>query len=122
MSFSWPLLISGLGSLAVVQGALIVGEAAIGLAAVGVIGLAGNIAGFGNRVELLLRNTLYPAVAARRERLDLLRETFEKSNRLGLMWALPFGVALALFAGDLVDWRSSARSGTTRSRCSASSA
>ncbi len=67
------------------------------------IGLAGNIAGFGSRVELLLRNTLYPAVAARRERLDLLRETFEKSNRIGLMWAIPFGVALALFAGDLVD-------------------
>jgi O-antigen/teichoic acid export membrane protein len=103
VSFSWPLLVSGLGSLAVVQGALIVGEAALGLAAVGVIGLAGNIAGFGNRVELLLRNTLYPAVAARREQLELLRETFEKSNRIGLMWALPFGFALALFAGDLVD-------------------
>jgi PST family polysaccharide transporter len=103
VSFSWPLLVSGLGGLAVVQGALIIGEAALGLAAVGVIGLAGNVAGFGNRVELLLRNTLYPAVAARRERLDLLRETFEKSNRIGLMWALPFGFALALFAGDLVD-------------------
>jgi O-antigen/teichoic acid export membrane protein len=103
VSFSWPLLLSGIGSLAVVQGALIVGEAALGLAAVGVIGLAGNIAGFGNRVELLLRNTLYPAVAARRERLDLLRETFVKSNRLGLMWAFPFGFALALFAGNVVD-------------------
>jgi O-antigen/teichoic acid export membrane protein len=103
VSFSWPLLVSGLGSLAVVQGALIVGEASLGLAAVGVIGLAGNVAGFGNRVELLLRNTLYPAVAARRERLDLLRETFEKSNRIGLMWAMPFGIALALFAGDAVD-------------------
>lgn len=103
VSFSWPLLVSGIGGLAVVQGALIVGEAALGLAAVGVIGLAGNVAGFGNRVELLLRNTLYPAVAARRERLDLLRETFVKSNRIGLMWAFPFGFGLALFAGDVVD-------------------
>lgn len=102
VSFSWPLLVSGIGGLAVVQGALIVGEAALGLAAVGVIGLAGNVAGFGNRVELLLRNTLYPAVAARRERLDLLRETFVKSNRIGLMWAFPFGFGLALFAGDVV--------------------
>jgi O-antigen/teichoic acid export membrane protein len=104
VSFSWPLLLSGLGSLAVVQGALIVGEAAIGLAAVGVIGLAGNIAAFGTRVELLLRNTLYPAIAARRERLDLLREAFVKSNRIGLMWAFPFGAALAIFAGDFVDF------------------
>ncbi len=102
VSFSWPLLINGIGSLAIVQGALIIGNAAIGIAAVGVIGLAGNVAAFGTRIETLLNNTLYPAVAARRENLDLLRETFEKANRISLMWALPFGFALTLFAGDFV--------------------
>ncbi len=102
VSFSWPLLINGIGSLAIVQGALIIGNAAIGIAAVGVIGLAGNIAAFGTRVETLLNNTLYPAVAARRDNLVLLRETFEKANRISLMWALPFGFALTLFAGNFV--------------------
>ena len=37
-----------------------------------------------------------------KDRKDLLLEAFVKSNRLGLMWGMPFGVALALFAADLV--------------------
>ena len=35
-------------------------------------------------------------------RTELLSEIFVKSNRLSLMWAVPFGVGLALFASDLV--------------------
>src|SRR5207302_5465992 len=31
-------------------------------------------------------------------------EAFVKSNRLALMWGLPFGVGLALFASDLVHY------------------
>jgi PST family polysaccharide transporter len=31
-----------------------------------------------------------------------MRESFVKANRLALMWAMPFGVAIALFAPDLV--------------------
>jgi O-antigen/teichoic acid export membrane protein len=102
VGFSWPLLFSGLGGLLVVQGALIVGNAALGLAAVGMIGLAGNFSSFANRVELLLRRTMYPAICAVQDRVEVVRETFVKSNRLGLMWALPFGAAMSLFAADLV--------------------
>jgi O-antigen/teichoic acid export membrane protein len=104
VGFSWPLLFSGISGLLVVQGALIVGNAALGLAAVGSIGLAASFARFSNRVDMLLRRTLYPAVAAVRERREVMLETFEKSNRLGLMWALPFGIGLALFAGELVHY------------------
>ena len=39
-----------------------------------------------------------------RDRTDLLFETFVKSNRLALMWGMPFGVGLALFAADLIDF------------------
>ena len=46
--------------------------------------------------------TLYPAICAVKDRLDVLHETFVKSNRLALMWAMPFGVGLTLFADDLV--------------------
>jgi O-antigen/teichoic acid export membrane protein len=35
-------------------------------------------------------------------RRDLLRESFVKSNRLALMWAMPFGVGLGLFAPQLI--------------------
>ena len=36
------------------------------------------------------------------DRTELLFETFVKSNRLALMWAMPSGLGLALFAPDLV--------------------
>jgi O-antigen/teichoic acid export membrane protein len=104
VGFSWPLFIGGIGGLLVVQGAVIIGNAALGLAAVGAIGLATNFSRFSNRIEQLLTTTMYPAVCAVQERRDLLLEVFVKSNRLGLMWALPFGIALTLFAADLVDF------------------
>jgi len=37
-----------------------------------------------------------------RDRRDLLFESFVKSNRLALLWGIPFGVGIALFARDLV--------------------
>ena len=55
--------------------------------------------------------TLYPAICAVRDRTDLLYESFVKSNRLALMWGVPFGLGLTLFASDLIrfalgeDWR-----------------
>jgi O-antigen/teichoic acid export membrane protein len=55
-------------------------------------------------VDAIVTQTLYPAICAVRDRTDLLFEAFVKSNRLGLMWGVPFGVGLALFAGDLVDF------------------
>jgi O-antigen/teichoic acid export membrane protein len=102
VSFSWPLFVGSVGSLLVVQGTVIVGNAALGLAAVGAIGLAGNFARFSTSVEQLLNTTLYPAVCRVQDRRDLMLEAFVTSNRLGLIWALPFGIGLSLFAPDLV--------------------
>ena len=53
---------------------------------------------------MIVTRTLYPAICAVAHRMDLLHESFVKSNRLGLMWGMPFGLGLALFAGDLVDF------------------
>ena len=101
--FSWPLFVGGVGSLLVVQGTVIIGNFALGLAAVGAIGLAGNFSRFSTSVEQLLNTTMYPAVCRVQDRKDLLLEVFVTSNRLGLIWALPFGIGLALFAPDLVN-------------------
>ena len=101
--FSWPLFVGGVGSLLVVQGTVIIGNAALGLAAVGAIGLAGNFSRFSTSVEQLLNTTMYPAVCRVQDRREVLREVFVTSNRLGLIWALPFGIGLALFAPDLVN-------------------
>jgi O-antigen/teichoic acid export membrane protein len=48
--------------------------------------------------------TIYPAVVRVADRVDTMAEVFVKSNRDALMWAMPFAVAVALFAGDFVDF------------------
>jgi O-antigen/teichoic acid export membrane protein len=102
--FSWPLFLSSVAGLVVVQGAVLVGNWTVGLAGVGAIGLAASFSMFADRVDQIVRTTIYPAVAAVRDRTELLFETFVKSNRLALMWGIPFGAGLALFAPDLVEF------------------
>lgn len=101
-SFSWPLFFANGSSLVIAQAAVIASNAKLGLGAVGVIALASNITTFTQRVDGLVTGTLYPAICAVRDQLQLLKESFIKSNRLALMWAVPFGTALTLFCGDLV--------------------
>ena len=74
------------------NGAAIAINAHLGLAGVGAVALAAQHHGFTDRVDDLVSGTLYPAICAMQDRMDLLRESFVKSNRLALMWAMPFGV------------------------------
>lgn len=112
-SFSWPLLALGLTQLAVIQATLLVATHSVGLAAVGAIGLVTSIAAFSDRVDGIIGQTIYPAVCAVAHRKEALSEIFVKSNRVALMWGMPFAVALAIFADDLVhyvfgpEWNSS---------------
>ena len=102
--FSWPLFISSAAGLIAVQGTVIIGNRAVGLVGIGAIGLAGQVAKFGDQVDGIIGRTIYPAVCAVKDRIELLHETFVKSNRLALMWGMPFGIGLALFAPDLVTY------------------
>jgi len=104
LGFSWPVLVAAGTGVVTIQIAVILGQEVAGLAGVGAIGLAGNIAAFGDRVDQIITSTMYPAICAMRERTDLLVESFIKSNRLVLIWGMPFGLGLALFASDLVDF------------------
>jgi polysaccharide transporter, PST family len=108
-SFSWPLLGLGVAMLVVTQGMLLVSNRAVGLAGIGAIGLAASITTFADRVDGIIGQALYPAVCAVADRRDKLFEAFVKSNRLALVWAMPFGVGLALFAPDLVHYAFGAR-------------
>jgi O-antigen/teichoic acid export membrane protein len=103
-SFSWPLFLAGGASMVIAQSAIIAGQARLGVAGVGVIALSSTITGFTQRVDGLVTNTLYPAVCAVRDRIELLEESFIKSNRLALMWAMPFGFGLTLFSHDLIHY------------------
>jgi O-antigen/teichoic acid export membrane protein len=103
-SFSWPLFVASGSAIVMAQGAVIAAEGDLGLAAVGVIALAANITSFTDRVDHVVTGTLYPAIAAVKEKTAVLYESFVKSNRLALMWAVPFGTALTLFCSDLVTY------------------
>lgn len=90
--------------MAVAQTSVIAGDAVVGLAGVGAIALAVTIAQYTERLDFILAQTLYPAICAVQDRGQVLLETFLKSNRVGLMWGVPFGIGIALFAQDLVDY------------------
>jgi O-antigen/teichoic acid export membrane protein len=104
VSFSWPLLVTGGSGIVIAQGAMLAGEASLGVAGAGAIALAAQITNYADRVDQVITFTLYPAICAVRDRTELLFESFVKSNRLALIWGLPFGVGLALFAPDLVEY------------------
>jgi O-antigen/teichoic acid export membrane protein len=101
-SFSGPIFVATASGVVLANGAVIATNAHLGLAAVGVFALAANITALTTRLDGMISGTLYPAICAMQDRVDLLRESFVKSNRLALMWGVPFGVAVSLFAGDLV--------------------
>jgi O-antigen/teichoic acid export membrane protein len=101
IQFSGPLLIAGLAGIAMFQVIYLVGNDALGLAGLGAFTLAGNFVQFTDQADAIVTQTLYPAVCTVRTRLELLAEIFVKSNRLSLMWAVPFGVGLSLFCEDL---------------------
>jgi O-antigen/teichoic acid export membrane protein len=103
-NFSWPLFIAGFGAIVIAQGSVLAGSHAVGFAGVGAIALAVSVTAFGSGVDAIVTETLYPAICAVQDRIALLQEAFVKSNRIALMWGMPFGFGLALFAPDLVHY------------------
>jgi len=104
LGFSWPVLLATGSGLVVVQGTMFVANYAVGLAGVGAIALASSLIVFGQRVDAIVSRTIYPAICAVRDRTELLFETFVKSNRIALIWGLPFGFGMLLFADPLVEF------------------
>jgi O-antigen/teichoic acid export membrane protein len=104
LSFSIPLMVAVLAGLAIAQFSVLFGDLAIGLGAAGAIGLAATFAAYADRIDSVITQTLYPAICRVVDRQDLLLEVFWKSNRLALMWAVPLGIGLSLFSGDLIEF------------------
>ena len=101
LRFSTPMLIAGLAGVVMFQVLYLVGANALGLAALGTFTVVGNFVQFTDQADATVTQTLYPAICAVQEKTELLAEIFVKSNRLSLMWAVPFGVGVALFPADL---------------------
>lgn len=104
LRFSWPIFVSVLALLVVLQGQILAFDLAEGLAAAGFITLAAMLTRYADRVDRILASTIYPAICAVRDRPRTLEELFAKSNRLGLAWVVPFCAGLVLFAPDLVEF------------------
>jgi polysaccharide transporter, PST family len=102
--FSWPLFVASASGMMIPQLAMLVGTRKLGLAGAGIISLAGTVSVYTNKIDELVTWTLYPAICRVKDRTELLFEAFVKSNRLALMWGVPFGVGVALFAPDLVEF------------------
>jgi O-antigen/teichoic acid export membrane protein len=103
-SFSWPLVVAAAAGLGIAQISVYVGDLSLGLAGAGAIGLAATFSAYTDRVDAVVTQAIYPAVCRVTERRELLFEAFVKSNRLALMWGVPFGIALSLFAADLIEF------------------
>jgi O-antigen/teichoic acid export membrane protein len=101
-SFSGPLLVAGAAGFVMSWSAVLAAKLHLGIAAIGAITLAWNISSFTDRVDQLITGALYPAICAVKDRTEVLYESLVKSNRLALMWAVPFGVGVTLFSPDLV--------------------
>jgi lipopolysaccharide exporter len=102
--FSAPLVVANLAGLVIAQSSMLATKAHLGLAGAGALTLAVNVTAYTDRVDGIVTGTLYPALVAVKDRTELLYETFVKSNRLALMWAVPFGLGLSLFCADLVNF------------------
>ncbi len=101
-SFSAPLLVAAAAGSAMAWSAALAAKLDLGVAAVGVITLAYTVSSFTDSVDQLVTGALYPAICAVRDRTEVLYESLVKSNRLTLMWGVPFGIGVTLFASDLV--------------------
>jgi O-antigen/teichoic acid export membrane protein len=101
-AFSWPIFVNAAALLVVQQGQVLAFDLHGGLEAAGYITLAFTLTRYADRADQIVATTIYPAICAVRDRLPTLEELFEKSNRLTMMWALPFCAGFVLFAPDLV--------------------
>lgn len=103
-SFSWPVVAAGGSGMLIAQAAQVSATRIAGLGASGGVGVASSISGFADGVDGIVSQALYPAICAARDRPQVLYESFVKSNRLALLWGMPFGVGVAVFAPDIVHY------------------
>lgn len=102
LRFSWPIFLTALATLILLQGQIFAFDLDGGLAAAGYITLAVTLTRYADRADQIATTTIYPAICAIQDRLPTLEELFVKSNRITMMWSLPFCGLLILFSPDLV--------------------
>jgi O-antigen/teichoic acid export membrane protein len=102
LRYSAPILLAVLAATVLAQGQILAIKLHDGLAAAGFITLAVTLTRYIDRADQIITATIYPAICAIQNQRQALRELYLKSNRATLMWVLPYGAGIILFAPDLV--------------------
>jgi O-antigen/teichoic acid export membrane protein len=102
LRFSWPVFVTAVALLLVQQGQMLAFTLHGGLAAAGYITLAVTLTRYADRADQIIATTIYPAICVVSDQVTTLREIFVTSNRVALMWVLPFCAGFILFSPDLV--------------------
>jgi O-antigen/teichoic acid export membrane protein len=100
-SFGWPLWLGGVIAVLATNGMILEVKIGLGLAMVGAFRLATTL---GNRIDTaegIVAGVLFPVLSRTRD-IDRLRRAYVVSARMILVWAVPVGFGLALFATDVV--------------------
>jgi O-antigen/teichoic acid export membrane protein len=100
--FSWPVFVAAASLLLVSQGQMLAFTLHGRLLAAGYITLAVTLTRYADRADQIIATTIYPAICVVRDQIGTLREIFVTSNRVALIWVLPFCAGFILFAPDLV--------------------
>jgi O-antigen/teichoic acid export membrane protein len=102
--FSWPVFVAAASLLLVSQGQMLAFTLHGRLVAAGYITLAVTLTRYADRADQIIATTIYPAICVVRDQIDTLREMFVTSNRVALIWVLPFCAGFILFSPDLVQF------------------
>lgn len=104
LRFSWPVFAAAASLLLVQQGQMLAFTLHGRLLAAGYITLAVTLTRYADRADQIIATTIYPAICVVRDQVATLREIFETSSRVALMWVLPFCAGFILFSPDLVQF------------------
>ena len=100
LSFSGPLWAAGVVGIVAGNGLLFEVKLALGLSALGFFRLAVSLGERIDTAESVVSAVIYPVICRLRDR-DQMARAFDISGRVLLVWAVPAGIGLAVFAEDI---------------------
>jgi PST family polysaccharide transporter len=101
LGFGWPLWLGSVVQVICVNGILLEVSSVLGLAALAYFRLATSLGQRIDTAEGVVSSVLFP-VLSRAPTPDRMRRAFVLSGKLILLWAVPAGFGLTVFAGDIV--------------------
>lgn len=100
LSFGWPLWAAGMVAVIAGNGLVLEVKLGLGIATLGLFRVAINLGDRIDTAESIIASVLLPVLSRTRD-MERLRRAFILTSRIVLVWAIPTGIGLALFADDI---------------------